>query len=203
MEIGESIIIGRMGQQALHLSDASIDPQHATLTRTSADSYVIEDHDSAKGIFVFGLRIMRKTIKADTPLFLGSFKTSVKQLLTDASRINLQQVWNDYDKQKRKWDRYSMLVNSIRMLTPILTMLVTQMVGQNWLVSCIVLLAVMAIAIFAGEKVLEKKTVALATLNAQMQTTYVCPHCHKFLGFVPYSVLSGKKYCPNCGVPIK
>lgn len=101
-------------------------------------------------------------------------------------------MWNDYDKQKRKWDRYSMLVNSIRMLTPILTMLVTQMVGQNWLVSCIVLLAVMAIAIFAGEKVLEKKTVALATLNAQMQTTYVCPHCHKFLGFVPYSVLSGK-----------
>lgn len=96
-----------------------------------------------------------------------------------------------------------MLVNSIRMLTPILTMLVTQMVGQNWLVSCIVLLAVMAIAIFAGEKVLEKKTVALATLNAQMQTTYVCPHCHKFLGFVPYSVLSSKKYCPNCGVPIK
>ena len=119
MEIGESIIIGRMGQQPLHLSDASIDPQHATLTRTSADSYVIEDHDSAKGVFVFGLRIMRKTIKADTPLFLGTFKTSVKQLLTDASRINLQQVWNDYDKQKRKWDRYSMLVNSIRMLTPI------------------------------------------------------------------------------------
>ena len=149
------------------------------------------------------VREVRKTIKADTPLFLGTFKTSVKQLLTDASRINLQQVWNDYDKQKRKWDRYSMLVNSIRMLTPILTMLVTQMVGQNWLVSCIVLLAVMAIAIFAGEKVLEKKTVALATLNAQMQTTYVCPHCHKFLGFVPYSVLSGKKYCPNCGVPIK
>ena len=54
MEIGESIIIGRMGQQPLHLSDASIDPQHATLTRTSADSYVIEDHDSAKGVFVFG-----------------------------------------------------------------------------------------------------------------------------------------------------
>lgn len=35
MEIGESIIIGRMGQQPLHLSDASIDPQHAKLTRTS------------------------------------------------------------------------------------------------------------------------------------------------------------------------
>lgn len=73
MEIGESIIIGRMGQQPLHLSDASIDPQHATLTRTSADSYVIEDHDSAKGVFVFGLRIMRKPSRL-TRLYFRHFQ---------------------------------------------------------------------------------------------------------------------------------
>ena len=59
------------------------------------------------------------------------------------------------------------------------------------------------IADVAGEKVLEKKTLAISALNASMQTTYVCPHCHKFLGLTPYEVLKANRYCPGCGVPLK
>ena len=67
----------------------------------------------------------------------------------------------------------------------------------------IVLAVVIAIAVVAGEKVLEKKTLAISALNASMQTTYVCPHCHKFLGLTPYEVLKANRYCPGCGVPLK
>ena len=81
MEIGEEIIIGRLGQQPMHIADPSVDPQHATLRRTGEDTYQIEDRDSQKGVQVFGFRVKRKTIKAETPLFLGSYKTSVRQLL--------------------------------------------------------------------------------------------------------------------------
>lgn len=203
MEIGEELIVGRMGRQPLHIADSTVDPQHARLRRTGPDTYQIEDLDSAKGTFVFGLRIVRKAIKADTPLFLGTYRTSVGQLLTDVSAVDLQQVWRTYEKQKIKWDRYSMMVNSIRMLTPILTMLLTQVVGQNWLVSCAVLVVVMVVALFAGEKVMERKNLAMAALNARMQTDYACPHCHRPLGLVPYAVLAEKKYCPHCGVPLK
>ncbi|MCI5876517.1 MAG: FHA domain-containing protein [Prevotella sp.] len=203
MEIGQTITIGRMGQQPMHIADTTVDPEHARLRRTGTGTYQIEDLDSAKGVFVFGMRVVRKTIKGDTPIFLGQYKTSVRQLLTDRSSVDLQQVWAHYEHEKVKWDRYSMLVNSIRMLTPIITMLLTQTVGQNWMVSVVVLVVVMVVAIVAGEKVLEKKTLAMAELNTRMQTDYVCPHCHRFLGLVPYAVLRSRHYCPSCGVPIQ
>ena len=85
MEIGQTITIGRMGQQPMHIADTSVDPQHAKLTRTGTDTYQIEDLDSTRGTFVFGMRIKRKTVKTDTPFFLGQHKTSVRQLLTDLS----------------------------------------------------------------------------------------------------------------------
>lgn len=203
MKVGEKLVIGRMGQQPLSLTDSTVDPQHATIERKSTETYVLTDNHSSRGTFVFGIRILRKTITADTPFFLGSYKTSVNKLLTDASNVDLASVWNTYDHEKRRWDRYSMLVNSIRTLTPLLTMLVTQMVGQNWMVSAFVALAVMGISFFAGEKVLEKKTIAMAALNARMQTEYACPHCHRFLGLIPYSILKSRTYCPHCSVPLK
>lgn len=203
MEIGQTITIGRMGQQPMHIADTSVDPQHAKLTRTGTDTYQLEDLDSTRGTFVFGMRIKRKTVKTDTPFFLGQHKTSVRQLLTDLSTIDLGQIWANYENEKKKWDRYSTMVNSIRMLTPIITMLLAQTVGQDWMISIIVLAVVIAIAVVAGEKVLEKKTLAISALNASMQTTYVCPHCHKFLGLTPYEVLKANRYCPGCGVPLK
>ena len=186
----------------MHIADPSVDPQHATLRRTGEDTYQIEDRDSQKGVQVFGFRVKRKTIKAETPLFLGSYKTSVQQLLQDAASIDLTEVWNRYEKEKRRWDRYTLWVNSIRMLSPVLTMLVTQWVGQNWAVSGAVLIGVMVISMIAGEKVLAKKNLRMAELNTKMQAEYACPHCHRFIGFTPYSILKQNRYCPHCGVPL-
>lgn len=202
MEINETIEIGLLGQQPLNLIDSTIEPLHAKLTKKGKNEYIIEDQQSSKGVFVFGMRIKRKTIKEDTPIFLGAYKTSVKQLLQDVNSINLEEIWNNYDSEKRKWERYATMANSVRMLTPILTMLLTQIIGQNWMVSCIALVFVMAIAMFIGEKVMTKKNIHIAELNTKMQTEYICPHCHKFLGLLPYKVLSNKRYCPMCGVPL-
>lgn len=202
MEIGEELIIGTLGQQPMTIADPTVDPQHAILRRTGEETYQIEDRNSQRGVQVFGIRVMRKTIKAETPFFLGSYKTSVRQLLKDAESIDLNEVWERYDKEKRRWDRYTLWVNSIRMLSPVITMMLAQLVGQNWMVSVCVLVGVMLIAMLAGEKVLAKKNLRMAELNAQMQVEYACPRCHKFLGFTPYQILKKKRYCPLCGVPL-
>ena len=203
MEIGETLTIGRMGQQPLHVTDASVDPQHATLRRVNETDYQIEDLGSGKGIFVFGIRVKRKTLKADPPIFLGTYKTSVSRLLSDLSQVDLEAVWQQYSHERQRWDRYPAIVNSARMLTPVITMLLTQVVGQNWAVSAIVLVAVLMVTMIVGEKVLAKKNVAMAELNSRLQADYICPHCQRFLGFVPYTILKQKGYCPNCGVPLK
>lgn len=203
MEIGQTITIGRLGQQELQLSDPSIEPSHARLTRKDEKTYIIEDNDTVQGTRVYNIRIKRKTIQRDTPLMLGTFHTTVKQLLSQGA--DLQEIWDKYDQEKRKWDRYTVLVNSIRMLIPILSMAGAQLVGQSIVVSICIMLAVSLIAIVAGEKVMVKKTKRVAELNTELQAEYACPHCHKFLGLTPYSVLKSKGYCPNpaCCKPLK
>lgn len=210
MNVGEEIIIGRMGQQAMHIADASVDPQHAVLRKTAEDTYQIEDKASAKGIFVFGMRIKRKTVKAETPILLGTFKTSVQQLLQDASSIDLGAVWDRYDKEKKQWDRKSMIVNYLRVLPSILTMLLGMFVGQGLEngtrmgITVGLTILVLIISMVASEKIMAKKNLRMAELNAEMQEKYVCPHCHKFLSFTPYKILKQHKYCPNpvCNCPL-
>lgn len=47
MQIGEEIIVGRMGQQPMRIADASVSPQHARLRKTGVRTYQIEALDMA------------------------------------------------------------------------------------------------------------------------------------------------------------
>ena len=210
MNIGEEIIIGRMGRQPMHIADQSVDPQHALLRKTGERTYQIEDNNSAKGIFVFGMRIKRKTIKEDTPFILGTFKTTVKQLLQDFSDINLAAIWDKYEKEKRQWERKSMLVNYLRILPSIITMLLGMFVGQNldngqrMGITIGMTIFVLIVSMIVSERIVARKNIRMAELNAEMQEKYVCPHCHKFLSLTPYKILKQNRYCPNpvCNCPL-
>lgn len=199
-----------MGHQPMHIADANVDPQHAIIRKTGENTYQIEDIESSKGIFVFGMRIKRKTVKGETPILLGTFKTSIKQLLCDTASIDLESIWNNYDAEKRKWDRMSMLVNYLRVLPSILTMLLGMFVGKGldnetrMYITAGLTISVLIISMIASEKIMTKKNLRMAELNAEMQNIYVCPHCHKFLLFTPYKILKQQKYCPNpiCNCPL-
>lgn len=177
---------------------------------TSPGTYQIEDMGSTKGIFVFGMRIKRKTIKAGTPILLGAFKTSVQQLLQDAYSIDLQTVWDAYEKEKRVWDRKAMFVNYLRIIPSILTMLLAMFLGQDMEnstrmgITVGLTIFVLIVSMVASEKLMAKKNLRMAELNAEMQTKYVCPHCNRFLSFTPYQILKKNKYCPNpnCNCPL-
>ncbi|MCQ2078052.1 MAG: FHA domain-containing protein [Bacteroidaceae bacterium] len=208
MGIGDEIIIGRMGQQAMPIADANVDPQHAILRMTAEGLYQIEDNGSTKGIFIFGMRIKRKTVKADTPILLGSFKTSVQQLLDDVSSVDLGTIWTKYDAERRLWDRKAMFVNYLRILPSFLTMLLGICVGQGLNsglrmgLTAGLTIVVLIISMVASDKIMAKKNLRMAELNAEMQVKYICPHCHRFLGSTPYIVLKQRKYCPICNFPL-
>ena len=206
MKTGETIIIGGIGQQEMQISNPTVNPHHARLTKIADDRYVIEDMDSTTGVFVFGLRVKRKTVKADTPIVLGSFKTNVRQLM-DNSVTDLGAMWNNYDKEKQKWDRYGQLVNMIRILPtaiiiPALAMFTD--IKNSPVMPMVIIAAVLVISFVISDKVSKNKSDRMAELNAQMQRDYVCPHCHQFLGFTPYKTLKSHIYCPhaNCGVKL-
>lgn len=201
MEIGEEIVIGQLGQQPNKITDPTVAPQHAKLKRIDASHYQITDLDSPQGVTVFGMKVVRKQIKEDTPIFLGRYMTTISQLMFDVTKLDLGEVWDKYNNEKIKWDRYSMLIQSIRMLSgPVSAGLA--FLGGGIIVSVIVLIVVTLIAIFAGEKVLKKKTIRMGELTNKLQQEYVCHHCHKYLGMTPYPVLKQRQYCPHCGCPL-
>lgn len=209
MEIGKEIKVGTMGRQPLPISNPTVAPEHIILRRLAKDSYQIEDLDSPKGVFVFGIRVKRKTIKSNTPFMLGSYTTSVDKLMHDPRKVNLGDVWKQYEKEKAKWDRYSQLVNSTRMIVPMLSTAVAMFVGNEdnnmkLVISVVVLVVTSLLTIWATERLNKNKNQKIAELNARLQRTYLCPHCQRFLGFTPYSVLKQSMYCPHqgCGVPL-
>lgn len=210
MNIGDEIIVGKMGEQMLTISDPSVNPKHALLRKTGKSTYQIDDLGSTKGIFVFGMRIKRKTIKEETPILLGNFKTTVRQLLQDTPSFDLDVVWDAYDKEKRLWDRKNLLVNYLRIIPSILAMVLGMLVGQEFnsqtrmMITMGMTISVLVISMILSERIMAKKNMRMAELNAEMQHKYVCPHCHKFLSFTPYQVLKKNIYCPNpnCNYPL-
>lgn len=208
MKIGEEIIVGKMGMQTMPIADLTVDPEHILLRKTAEGTYQIEDKGSTKGTFVFGMRVKRKTINAQTPIQLGSFKTTVQQLLKDPTDVDLNAIWEAYDKEKRQWDRKNMLVNYLRVIPSILAMIVGMFLGQNYdnqtrmLLTVGLTISVLIISMILSEKITNKRNIRMAELNADMQQKYECPHCHHALPLTPYKVLKGKKFCPKCNLPL-
>lgn len=204
MNIGEEILIGKMGQQPMDINDPSVDPQHAILRKTAAGVYQIEDNHSVNGVYVYGMRIKRKTVQEDTPIRLGSLGTTVGQLLQDPTAIDLGAIWAAYDAEKRQWDRKAMLVNYLRVLPSILTMALGMFVGpampnsRRALITISLTLIVLIISFLATDKIMAKKNQRMAEMNAEMQQKYVCPFCHNPLPLTAYSILKTKG-CPHKG----
>lgn len=208
MKIGEEIIVGRMGMQTMPIADLTVDPEHILLRKTAEGTYQIEDKGSTKGTFVFGMRVKRKTINAQTPIQLGSFKTTVQQLLQDTTAVDLNAIWEAYDKEKRQWDRKNMLVNYLRIIPSILTMILGMFLGQDFdnqtrmFITVGLTVSVLIISMILSDKIMNKRNMRMAELNADMQQKYVCPHCHRSLPLTPYQVLKTKRFCPVCNFPL-
>lgn len=208
MKIGEEIIVGKMGMQTMPIADLTVDPEHILLRKTAEGTYQIEDKGSTKGTFVFGMRVKRKTINAQTPIQLGSFKTTVQQLLQDTTAVDLNAIWEAYDKEKRQWDRKNMLVNYLRIIPSILTMILGMFLGQDFdnqtrmFITVGLTVSVLIISMILSEKIINKRNMRMAELNTDMQQKYVCPHCHRSLPLTPYQVLKTKRFCPVCNFPL-
>lgn len=204
MEIGQEIIIGRAGDQPLSIADNNVNPRHARLHKTGDNLYCIEELEPSNKISVFGMRIKRMTIKGDTPIELGSFKTDVNRLLQEIQVEDLESIWKLYDKKKRAWDLKSTIVSYVRYLPSLITMAAAYFMFdhdssqlQRFMFTGGLTLAVLIISIILSDKMAAKKTVGMAELNADLKKRYLCPHCQTFLGFTPYQVLKNSIYCPN------
>ena len=214
-----AIIIGKLGQQPLRISEPTVSRHHAVVRPLGNNRYEIED-TSTNGTFVEGRKLsrgQRAVVTGSTPIVLGRFRTTVCTLLQipeerdyTASWARLEQVWNDYAAQKRKIQlQQSRLMNmrvAIMAVPTILSIIITQFIDPSSAVKYLVpfgtaLLMLLVVVLFTrtSNRAQESGMIKTEELNADMMVKYVCPKCKTFLGFVPFSVVKKKGGCPKCG----
>ena len=81
LNIGQTLVVGRLGAQAIKINDMTVSRRHCALRRIGPDDYEVEDLGSSRGTVADGIPVARMRVKVDTPLMLGNFQTSVGRLL--------------------------------------------------------------------------------------------------------------------------
>ncbi len=196
-----SIKIGRNENNTIRINNNRISREHAEIVRVKENTYLIKDLGSAHGVFVNGNKIKQTQIDGNSTVLLGNFELDIRFLLnkldsdTYTKKINyddlqkqieinkqflrLEQIYEQYKKDKQKLRRGSGLkktgVRAGLALIPF--------VGN-------------AIGIMAGGSMDSSKE--MDDLNEQFKKDYVCPKCFHFLGFEPFENHQKRGYCFYC-----
>ncbi len=196
-----SIKIGRNENNTVRINNNRISREHAEIVRVKENTYLIKDLGSAHGVFVNGNKIKQTQIDTNSTVLLGNFELDIRFLLNKldsdayAQKINyddlqkqlevnqqflrLEQIYEQYKKDKQKLRRGSGLKKTGMRAG----LALIPFVGN-------------AIGIMAGGSMDSSKE--MDDLNERFKKDYVCPKCFKFLGDEPFENLQKRGYCFYC-----
>ena len=222
------IIVGRVGQQKIKISDSTVSREHCKITTNSDGTYKIENL-SENGTYVNGIKIIKTNVTADAEIQLGPyFKITVKQLLAGikigpekpegpkgpkgpdkpedlkAKFRKLEEVYDKYSNDKIAIQKQAAKINFYRMLPMALLSLIT--LGSLAIpglgsISPFIGLIGGGLVLYSIVKFYSSNTgnpEKIEALNKQFMIDYVCPKCGNFLGFIPYETLANKSTCNYC-----
>lgn len=220
------MIIGRQGEQKIPITDKTVSRKHCELipsgiTPEGKQKFILKDLGSTEGTFVDGKRILQTIVNEDTIIQLGTtYSTSVSKLIgkngadlkSNKSQkavdiTALSDIYQDYNQSVVKLQKSAAMKNFYRSLPPVLTSVLfalTLLLGDNETIRSLRpfmgILTIIAIGcttfvVWRGQKEMPEKR---AELDDQFKINYVCPHCHNFLGNIPYEGLLKKGECNYC-----
>ncbi len=226
------IIIGRdantsqlritMGQQsktfgAMGCVPMTVSRQHCSITQNADGTYKIVNLKPQNVTFVNGVEVMAKVITERDRIELGpsKFLVSWDWIKSFAPQMvdfrPLKRVWEEYDGHKLDQQIADRKFNSLRGITGLITMgaialgFVVPEFRESLLFIGLYVLAILISAAFTYKayKDSSKGPMKQKKLADDFQQTYICPHCHHFLGFQSFTVLMQNEACPYCKAKIK
>ncbi len=212
-------IIGREGNQKTLICDNSVSRRHLEVTPLGQGRYHIKNIGK-NGTKVNGLNIYETTVEATTPLLLGSYKTTLQQLLKLPKPLepvdisHLENVYKRYTtgKTRLRQDQtkpifYRVLATSILPLIAMLTYMFKYLFKDFEYINTILIISI-AVLVPLGiglliysislQKRMQKVPEKENALLEEFKTEYICPECKKFLGDVPVETLRKQGKCPYC-----
>ena len=162
--------------------------------------------------YVNGIEIQTKKISKDDIVELGvsRYQIPLKEILNEIfpKTIDisiLKPIWEQYEQTKLEYSIAERKFNAARSAVGVITMLAIACSfilghGPVYLaIYGIAIVASLAFAIAAYRKSSENP-IRIKELTKTFQRTYVCPHCHHFMGFQDYDILAQNDSCPYCKI---
>lgn len=218
-----SILIGRGSncQQKQKLTDMSISRRHATLEKIAENRWKIKDIGSSYGTYVNGMQVVETEVGPDTPIVLGNFPTTVRELLGGRpvqqkptgkviSIQHLQYIYDNYQDgikniAKKRQKQQLMRMLPMQLVMPLalgLSGIFITDQGQGPIIKGAIMVAVMGLTGAMSMKVIsnvDSQTDEQQDLVQQFQIDYTCPECKNFMGMTtPYKALLKRGKCPFC-----
>lgn len=230
------MIIGTQGNQPFSIPDSKVSRYHAVLERDQNGQYFIKDTNSTNGTFIYnGTNFVRLypnqlyPVSPDTMIQLGpDTRFHVRKLIPSHAQTprgpqapnpepkkqqpkrvdisHLRYISENYDEQKLKLESKVGMINGLRGLTILISMLGAgagaMFGGEDKVTSSIISIgiAVVLIAILLTFiNSYNKKLMRMKKDNEQTYAVkYVCPECHvSFRGKIYENILA-ERSCPRC-----
>lgn len=221
LNIGESLVVGRLGNQAIKIQDMTVSRKHCQITRIGNNEFQIEDLDSSRGTFINNIPIFQASVKIDTPIKLGNLTTTVSQLLGVVQNTvgetvhigHLERVFAEYEEANKELSKQRVRAHSRRSMPmqiglPLIMgagMFLDLMISDSEMAStikivlsvgCIGLSILLSLtALSSGDSIIDDQF----EINKKFQIDYTCPKCKNFLGMGrPVEALLNTGKCPYC-----
>ena len=195
----------------------TVSRQHCNMTMNADGTYKITNLKPQNVTFVNGVEVMAKAVKEGDRIELGPSKFLVSWewiksfVPTVVDFRPLKQVWEEYDEHKLDQQIADRKFNSLRGVTGLITMgaialsIIFPEFRETPLYIGVYVLAILISAGFTYKAYQDssKGPMKQKKLTEDFQQTYVCPHCHHFLGFQSFTVLMQNDACPYCKAKVK
>ena len=188
---------------------ASVSKEHC-LIEIVDNTIKLQNLDINNYTYVNGMAVEAKTIRKGDRIELGRDRytlnwKSLESLLPPVADIRpLKTVWENYEKQNIALQIDERRFNTLRSVTGLITMVAIALSiatgGRSvWYVALYAVAIVASLVFFIkAYRDASKMPYRRQELARQFQRDYVCPHCGRFLGNLPYDIVSQNTCCPYC-----
>lgn len=191
---------------------------HCMLTYTKEYGWVITNlKTGVNHTYVNGVDVEKAPVKDSDTIELGAYKfrLNLKQVVDTAKKIlpaptpppvavdirHLEGIWNHYQNElieiQKRQKRIGML-QTLPLAIGSIGSIISFAAGATRIGIIVTGISLCVILYTLSLRRKDNSIEERQALNTQMELTYVCPHCRRFLGMKSYTVVTQDKQCLRC-----
>lgn len=183
--------------------------QHLSLTPMGGGKWLLKNLNEQNVTFVNGLASESKTVSESDKIELGNSHYLLSWDAVRGPKVEsvdirlLKKVWQSYNQKNidlRKQQKNIGLLASLPIAFTMLGGLLSGVASEGFKPYVYVFTGIAFLVMVFGlyRRATDNSVDEQERIKKDFQHNYICPKCHRFLGFIDYEILSQNDACPYC-----